>query len=208
MSAPRLPTTAETVRDRTIARWRRRSRVIHVLRIIVPGLIVAILLGLAASVAFNALKPGVEQTQDSNQPIRLINPHFQGRDDRGRAFVVTAVSATRDPREYQKVYLDHPTLVLDEQGPDPTRITSRAGVFHENTGLLEASGDVRMGFSRNIFQTESSQFDTKTGELTGSVPVQGQGPLGEIQAKSYAVHDKGASMDFHGRVHTVLNPKK
>jgi lipopolysaccharide export system protein LptC len=208
MTAASTTPTSKTLRDRTIERWRRRSRVIRVLRVLGPSLIAAILLGLAASVAFNAMKPVVEPVQEANQPIRLIKPHFQGRDDRGRAFIITATTATRDPQEYQKVYLDHPSLVLDEQGPDPTRISSNTGIFHENTGQLEASGGVVMSFSKATFHTESSIFDTKSGELSGSGAIQGQGPLGEINASSYAVHDRGDSMEFHGRVHTRLNPKQ
>lgn len=197
-----------TYRERNIERWRRRSRIIRVLRIVGPTLIALIVLGLAASVAINAMKPSPEATQETNQPIRLINPRFVGRDDRGRAFVITAASATRDPQEYQKVYLDHPALVLDEQGPDPTRIVSKAGVFHENTGQLEVSGGVRLAMSQATFETAESKFDTKTGELIGSGQVQGSGGLGEITAKSYAVTDKGNHMIFQGRVHGRLYPKK
>jgi lipopolysaccharide export system protein LptC len=208
MTATTTTPSAKTLRDRTIERWRRRSRIIRVLRVLGPSLIAAILLGLAASVALNAMKPAVEPAQEANQPIRLIKPHFQGRDGQGRAFMITAVTATRDPQEYQKVYLDHPILVLDDQGPDPTRINSAAGIFHENTGVLEASGGVVMSSTQGTFQTATSVFDTKSGELRGSDPVQGQGPLGEISAKSYAVHDKGDTMEFHGRVHSVVNSKR
>lgn len=202
------PPNAQTLRERNIERWRRRSQVVRVLRVAAPGLIGAILLGLAGMIAYNALKPSPDQAQDANQPIRLINPRFVGRDDRGRAFVITAASATRDPREYQKVYLDHPALVLDEQGPDPARLVAKAGVFHENTGKLEVSGGVRLASSKGAFETAASQFDTKSGELVGSGPVHGSGALGQIDAKSYGVYDKGDRMVFQGGVHTRLNPKK
>lgn len=195
-------------RERGIERWRRRSRIIRVLRIVGPGLIALIMAGLGISVAYNAMRPSAEPQQESNQPIRLINPRFVGRDERGRAFVVTAQSATRDPQEYQKVYLDQPALVVDEQGPDPTRIISKAGVFHENTGQLEVSGGVRLAMSQATFETAQSRFDTKTGELIGSGPVQGSGALGEISASSYAVTDKGDHISFQGRVHSRFYPKK
>ncbi|MDE2487874.1 MAG: LPS export ABC transporter periplasmic protein LptC [Alphaproteobacteria bacterium] len=207
MDAPPIPKPTETDRDRTIARWRRRAQTVRVLRVVVPGLIAAILIGLGVTVAVNTMKPALEQGRENNQPIRLINPHFQGRDDRGRSFVITAVTATRDPQEYSRVILDHPALVMDEQGPDPTRIVSQSGVFHEDTGRLEVSGGVRMSSSKETFQTESSQFDTKNGELVGSGPVQGSGALGEISAKSYAVTDKGDRMVFNGDVHTRIFPK-
>jgi lipopolysaccharide export system protein LptC len=205
MTAPPAPAN---LHERGIARWRRRSRIIRVLRVVGPGLILAILGALGASVAYNAMKPSPEPAQEANQPIRLINPRFVGRDDRGRGFVVTAASATRDPQEYAKVYLDKPAVVVDEQGPDPTRIVAAAGVFHENTGQLEVSGGVKLAMSRGAFETAQSKFDTKTGELTGSGPIHGSGPLGEIDATSYGVYDKGDHMVFQGRVHSRLYPKK
>lgn len=198
-------TPAEHLRP-DIERWRRRSRLVHALRIVVPGIIVAIILGLGAVVAFNAFRRAPAPAE-TNQPIRLVNPRFVGRDERGRAFVITAVSATRDAREYQKVYLDHPALVLDEQGPSPMRIIAKTGVYHEDTGKLEVSGGVRLAWPQAEFETASSLFDTKTGELVGSGPVQGSGALGEIDAKSYGVYQKGDRMVFQGGVHTRLNPK-
>ncbi|HEV2533588.1 LPS export ABC transporter periplasmic protein LptC [Phenylobacterium sp.] len=207
MTAQSAPTAA-VLRGRNIERWRRRSRIIRVLRVVGPTLIVLILAGLGASIAYNAMKPTVEPAQEANQPIRLINPRFVGRDARGRAFVVTAASATRDPQEYQKVYLDRPALVLDEQGSDPTRIVSAKGVFHEQTGKLELSGGLRMSSSQGTLETAESKFDTKTGDLVGSGPVHGSGPLGDIDATSYGVYEKGDHMVFQGRAHARFYPKK
>ena len=66
---------------------------------------------------------------------------------------------------------------------------------------------MRLSGARGAFATAESVFDTKTGELVGSGPVQGAGSLGEIQAKSYGVYDKGARIVFNGSVHTRLQPK-
>lgn len=194
-------------RRTSIQAWRRRSRVIAVLRIVLPALIAVILGGLAGSVAWNAFNAQPVQSGSASDPIRLVNPRFVGRDTRSRAFVLTAVTATRDPQEYAKVYLDKPALVLDDEGPDPLRITAKTGVYHEDTGKLEVSGGVRLAGARGAFDTAQSLFDTKSGELVGSGPVHGQGALGEISAKSYGVYDKGDRMVFKGGVHTVLNSK-
>ncbi|HEY3949867.1 LPS export ABC transporter periplasmic protein LptC [Phenylobacterium sp.] len=200
--------SASGPRRTSIQAWRRRSRVIHGLRLLLPLVIGLILAGLAASVAYNALTTRRVTPGNANDPIRLINPHFVGRDARGRPFVLTSVTATRDSSNYNRVFLDKPVLVMDADGTDPLHITSGSGIYHEDTGLLEVSHGVRLSGARGAVDTDSSVFDTKTEELTGSVAVHGAGFLGEIQAKSYAVHDQGASMEFHGRVHTVLIPKK
>ncbi|WP_374467989.1 LPS export ABC transporter periplasmic protein LptC [Phenylobacterium sp.] len=207
MAAPDLPTADGTAHRPTADRWRRRSRALRWLRIGVPALIVIILLAMAGSVAWNALRTKPEASSDPDAPIRLVNPRFVGRDDRGRAFVITAVSATRDQKDYQRVILERPALVLDEEGPDPMRISSGSGVYHEGNRKLELNGGVRISSAQQSFETAESLFDTKTGELVGSGPIQGSGSLGEISAKSYAVYGKGERMVFKGGVRARLQTK-
>jgi lipopolysaccharide export system protein LptC len=190
-----------------VLRWRRRSRLIRGLRIALPVVIGLILAGLAAAMAYNALTSQPGQARDTSAPIRLVHPRFVGRDDKGRAFVLTADSATRDPHEYQRVLLVRPALVMDEQGPDPVRLMAAAGVYNEASYKLDLHGGVRLVDSKGAFDTATSLFDTKTGEIVGSGPIQGSGSLGEIQARSYSVQDKGQRMIFKGGVHTRLDRK-
>jgi lipopolysaccharide export system protein LptC len=206
-AVPHMPPTSAPARRISIRRWRRRSRVVAVLRIALPGLIGLIMLGLAASVAWSTFSTQRAPSGSASDPIRMVNPHFVGRDSHGKPFELTSVTATRDPAEYSRVLLDKPTLTLDVDGPDPLHVTSGAGVYHEDTGKLEVSKGVRLSSARGAFDTAQSVFDTKTSELVGSGPVQGLGSLGEIQAKSYGVYDKGARMVFSGGVHTRLQPK-
>ena len=207
MTAAALAITAPPDRRDEVLRWRRRSRLIRALRVALPGAIGLILAGLAGAVVFNALSSEPVQPRESAGPIRLVNPRFVGRDEKGRAFIITAQSATRDPNDYQRVMLDRPALVVDEQGPDAMRMVAAAGVYHEGTFKLDLSGGVRLVSSKAAFDTATTLFDTKTGEVVGSGPIQGSGSLGEINAKSYAVYGKGERMIFKGGVHTRLDGK-
>lgn len=207
MTASDMPIAAAPARRIDFERWRRRSRLIRVLRILLPALIVLIFVGLAGSVAWSTFRAQPQEVAAGDEPIRLVNPRFVGRDDKGRAFVLTADAATRDMTDYQRVILEKPALVLDEGGPDQLRINGADGVFHEATGQLELSGGVRLSDTDNAFETAGSLFDTKTGELVGSGPIQGSGGLGEITAKSYGVYGKGDRMVFKGGVHTRIEKK-
>lgn len=189
-------------------RWRRRSRLIRFLRIALPAMIALIFAGLVGSVAWSTFNAQPKQARGGDEPIRLVTPRFVGRDDKGRAFVLTADSATRDRLDYQRVILRKPALVLDEGGPDELRLSGVDGVFHEQSGKLELSNGVRMADTKSAFQTAASLFDTKTGEVVGSGPIQGSGGLGEISAKSYGVYGKGERMVFKGGVRTRLETKK
>ena len=181
-------------------RWRRRSRLIRQLRILLPLLIALILGGLVGTVIYSSLTGAIRKPDDSSAPIRLVNPRFMGRDDKSRPFLLTADSAIRDQKDYQRVILDKPALVLDENGPNAMRITGRAGVYHEQTRKLELTGGVKISGAQGAFETMASLFDTRTGELIGSGPIQGAGSLGQISAKSYGVYDKGDRIVFKGRV--------
>ena len=195
---------AQNRREQALA-WRRRSRLVRALRILLPLVIGLILAALAGAVAHNALTSQPGQGKDTSAPIRLMHPRFVGRDDKGRAFVITAESATRDPHEYQRVLLVRPSMLMDSQGPDPMRLTANAGVYNEGTFKLELHGSVRLVDSKGAFDTAHSLFDTKTGEVVGSGPIQGSGSVGELQANSYAISDKGERMFFRGGVHTRID---
>ena len=189
-------------------RWRRRSRLIRLLRIVLPATIALIFVGLVGSVAWSTFSAQPKAAAGGDEPIRLLKPRFVGRDDKGRAFVLTAESAIRDRLDYQRVMLKKPALVLDEGGPDEMRINGADGIFHEQNGKLELSGGVRLADTKNAFATAASLFDTKTGEVLGSAPIQGAGGIGEINAKSYGVYDKGERMVFKGGVQTRIETKK
>lgn len=204
MALADFPASAVRAHHVTAARWRRRSRLIGVLRVALPAAIALIFAGMAATVVYRTVTGGPAGPSDVDAPIRLVNARFVGRDTDGRGFVITAATAVRDQDDYQRVLLDRPALVLDEGGERPTRVTAKAGVYHEGTRKLQLTGGVRLVGAEQSFDTASSLFNTATGELSGSGPIQGAGSLGEINAKSYGVYDKGERMIFKGGVHARI----
>ena len=188
-------------------RWRRRSLFIRRLRVLLPAAIGLILITMAGFIVHTTLMGEKAKPVDTEAPIQLVNPRFVGRDNKGRAFVLTAKTATRDPQDYQRVILNTPALVLDEEGDNPMRISSLSGVYREDARLLSLEGDVKLNGADLNFTTASSVFNTATGELEGAGEIQGVGALGEIIAKSYGVYDKGDRLVFKGGVHTRVDSK-
>ncbi|WP_300575476.1 LPS export ABC transporter periplasmic protein LptC [Phenylobacterium sp.] len=189
-----------------MGRWRRRSQLILRLRVVLPAIIAVIVLSLAGMVTYNTLAGAPAEPEESDAPIRLVNPRFMGRDAQGRSFVITANSAVRDEDDYQRVVLDRPAMVLDGEGLSPMRLSAQSGVFHEGDGLLRLQGDVSLNDPDAAFDTGSAVFDTTTGVLEGEGLITGAGPLGEIRAKSYGVYDKGERMVFKGGVSGTITP--
>jgi len=185
---------------RDFERWRRRSRLIRRLRVILPALIVLILASLAGFILHTTFLGRDAAPREADAPIQLVNPRFVGKDDKGRAFVLTAASAVRDENDYQRVLLDKPALILDAEGIDPTRVTAKSGVYREDRRVLNLDGGVTMTGQDTTFDTLSSIFNTATGELEGEGEISGSSSLGEITAKSYGVYDKGERLVFKGGV--------
>jgi len=177
------------------------------LRIILPALIVLIVAAMGGFVVQATVMGGRAKPAEADEPIQLVNPRFVGRDDRGRAFVLTAALAVRDENDYQRVMLDKPTLILDEEGPNPTRVTAKSGVYREDRRVLNLDGGVKMNGANANFDTASSIFNTATGELEGQGQISGVGSLGEITAKSYGVYDKGDRLVFKGGVRGRIDSK-
>ena len=189
------------------AKWRARSRLIHLMRFVLPALIGLIIAYLAGEVLFRTVYGAKVRPAETDAPIQLVNPRFVGRDAKGRAFVLTAASAVRDEKDYQRVLLKTPMLILDEEGPNPAWISAASGVYREDDGVLSLKGGVKLNGQDVNFQTATSVFNTATGEVEGSGEISGVGSAGEIIAKSYGVYDKGERMVFKGGVRARINSK-
>lgn len=187
-------------RSEAVEAWRRRARMVRLLRVLLPAVIALIFVILAGGVVYRSLKGAGARPDEAEAPIRLVNPRFVGRDAQGRSFVITAGSATRDQKDYQRVLLVEPALVLDEGGPEPTRVAAARGVYHEGTRRLQLEGGVKLTLKGQTFDTPQSLYDAASGELSGDGVITGSGPLGEMVAKSYGVYDKGERMIFRGGV--------
>lgn len=188
-------------RQAEIARWRRRSRLIRTLRIVLPALMALITAALIGVVAWRSATQQPPAAREARTPIRLVNARFVGRVEDGRGFMLGARSALRDEGDYYKVSLEEPILVIGDETGSPARVMARSGVYNERDRLLRLTGDVRIddGAGHRV-ASESSTIDTRTGKVVGDAGILGDGPLGLVTAKSYSVDEKGDRMILRGGV--------
>lgn len=188
-----------------MARWRRRSRMIHFWRRALPALIVLICAGVLGQIAARTLF-GVGRLSVQDQDIRMLNPKFFGRDKSGRPFTVIAKDAIRDSVHSERVTLNEPHMILQSlNGSPPTKVDSATGLYNETSHLLALDGEVRLDDGKgDVFLSEHALVNTDAGTVDGRSPVTGTGPLGQITASSYAVFDKGAHVAFYGNVKSHL----
>jgi lipopolysaccharide export system protein LptC len=182
------------------------SRLVHVLRWLLPTIIFAIIGVLGGFVALNAMRSMAARPKEVPTEIQMVNPRFLGRDSQGRVFDLSARRATRDDHDMRLVRLTAPVMVMNTADRGPTTLIADSGVYREDTRILHLTGHVRLADAKaSAAATEEAVVDTRAGTVTGLSPVAGASPTGSIQARGYSVTDRGDRLILHGGVHARLN---
>lgn len=179
--------------------WRARSRRVQVYRRILPIIILLIAGGALTWTVFRTVMSGVERKASETGEIRLENPMFHGQDAQGRSFVIGAKGAVRDPATGH-FRLVGPLLRLNLGGRKVTELTADGGTYLESQRKVVIGPNVRIsdGESGFVLQTPEAVVDTTTGIVTGNKGVTGEGPLGTLNATSYAIYEQGQKVVFKG----------
>lgn len=184
----------------------QRRKGVRMLQIALPSLAAAMTLGLAVQATVRALSSRVHPV--AAQPLRLDNPRFSGTMNDGRAFLITAAFALRDPTDTAKLTLQAPRLVRGVGGPDASEVSSKTGEYRQDASTLVLQGDVRIANSRGSrINSERAVIDTRTGDLVDGGQVIGANANGAIKAGGYSVSDKGDRVIFKGGVRARLDAR-
>ena len=200
------PAAAHPVRKKNRNRHRGSVRT---LRMILPTVAIGVAVAIVGQGVIRAMA-AKDAPPVANAPLRMENPRFTGTLKDGRAFLITASSATRDLANADQVFLKNPQLTRGYGTDKPTHVVSKDGAYQEEKGSLLLTGDVKIDNGQGYqFASQKALIDTRTGDLVGGAAVEGAGPNnGAIRADSYAVSDKGDRVIFKGRVRTRLTPQK
>jgi lipopolysaccharide export system protein LptC len=186
-------------------RARAHSRLVLALRWVLPTLILALLGLLGAFVVGQAVRAAAARPKEMPTQIRMVGPHFIGRDNQGRAFNLAARLAVRNDRDMQQVLLGSPVIVMDVDSDHPKTLTADSGVYDEDTRLLHLKGHVRVDdAAASTVGTDEAMVDTKAGTVSGASALNGVGPMGQIHAGRYSAAEKGQKLILSGGVHAQL----
>ena len=185
-------------------KWRKRSHMIRFFRRALPALMAVMALTLLVWIGIQATRQTAPQ--EASVSVRMVNPRFRGRDEQGRAFVMSASEAARDSRDFQRVLLKNPALALETGGSRPLTVRAKTGVYNERTLMILLEGAVHLEEPSGwVFDTQRALVDTNRNVITGDRPVQGVGPMGRIAASSYVIYNQGERVVFRGQVRTTLS---
>jgi lipopolysaccharide export system protein LptC len=193
--------------------FRSRSRRVHLLRRVLPIVIVVLAGGTISWIVLRTVMSDVERSAGASREVTLENSRFLGQDAQGRSFVVGFKKAVRDGQT-GRFRLEGPAMRLNLGGRKVTTLTAEAGIYDEASRRVTIGPNVRIsdGGSGFTLVTPEAVVDTRTGVVTGSKGVQGDGPLGTVSASSYAIYEQGERVVFSGagdnKVRGTINPAR
>lgn len=137
----------------------------------------------------------------------LIQPHYRAKNNEGRPFELKAQHAVAiTPNE---VSLDKPcgSVILNTE--QQLSMVAATGRYLQGPQVLTLEGGGTLkDEAGNIFHFESADIFLKETRVQSDFPVSGEGPLGQIQARSFEVREGGNMVVFKGGVRAVITPHR
>ncbi|MDR3535384.1 MAG: LPS export ABC transporter periplasmic protein LptC [Acetobacteraceae bacterium] len=135
---------------------------------------------------------------------RLLDAKYHGVDERGRPYTVTAAVAQQVDAE--RINLTIPKGDITLENGSWLMVQSKQGVFMQHANQLDLSHEVTLYRDDGLtLTTASASVDLKNGAAASSDPTHAEGPFGTLDSQGFTVVDKGATVQFTGQSHVVLN---
>jgi lipopolysaccharide export system protein LptC len=135
---------------------------------------------------------------------QIVDPHYNGVDERGRPYTVTAKTARQVSAE--RINLVDPKGDIRLESGSWLMVQSRKGVFIQHANQLDLSDDVVLYRDDGTrMETSAAAVDTKAGAAAGDQMVHIEGPFGTLDAQGFVMTDRGTAMNFSGPGRLVMN---
>jgi len=186
----------------------RRRLMINTSKFFLPAAALLLLSSIAlwpefhrASDTVRGVMRGLSVTVDG---ARLSNAHYNGIDERGRPYTVTAATATQ--RGQDRIDLTVPNADMTLENRSWLNVKSRQGVYMRQEEQLDLSHDVVLyRDDGTTMTTDSASVEMKAGVASSASATHVEGPFGTLDAAGFTTVDKGAAIQFWGPVHLEMN---
>lgn len=156
---------------------------------------------------FALMAPSAVTLKDGGDQ-QVVNARFTGMDRNQQPFTVIADSATQSQQMPDRVSLAFPKADVTMKNGAWVALSGANGLYYRNRQALDLNGDVTLFHDSGFeMRTAAAHIDFNTNIASGDSPVQGQGPLGTLDAKGFRVVEGGRRIWFAGPSQVVFWPK-
>lgn len=207
------PVPSRARRGYTRGSMLRRRFTVRFLKLLLPAAALALLSAIVLWPEFertseNARLSFRRLSRTTPEAVRVVDPRYQGIDDQGRPFNVTAFIASQ-PGASNVVDLEAPRGDMTLTNGGWVLLDSRTGRLDREENILDLWGDVTIWQDDGtLIETQQARVDVKEGHAEGDSPVAAQGSFGTITGDGFRLRDRGAVVVFTGNARAVLEGSK
>ena len=133
---------------------------------------------------------------------QLLNPRFEGLDEKNQPFVVEAHLATQVSDDL--VNLIEPKGNISLLNGEQMMIEAHTGKLTDQNRKLDLEGDVKFNHIGCVVMTDKAHADLETKSVESHTSTFSQCPEGEIQAGGFILQQEKGSLIYTDRPHLVL----
>jgi lipopolysaccharide export system protein LptC len=183
------------------------SSVIRTLRIAVPALGVLLLVLFFLWPTLTAITlPKLDKAQITGDRTELVNPRYEGQDEDGQRFVLTAERAIQTRNKPDEVILISPHAALTQNdNSEGANVTADNGIYENVAEHLNLSDNVQLRTPEgDAFTTAAAAIDLKNKIVSGNVPVTGSGMRIDLSAQGFVYDHAQKLLTLTGPAKLVL----
>lgn len=196
----RAPSPTGIARRRWVVRWSKR---------LLPVFALALLSSLALWPELNRQADEARvayrrATVAEPDAARLTDARYRGVDERGRPYTLTSSTAVQVSPE--RINLTDPVGDTTMQNGTWLLLSARNGVYMQHISQLDLQDNVVLyRDDGTTLKSATATMDLKQGAASGNDPVHAEGPFGVLDAQSFALTDKGDTIQFSGPAKLIIN---
>ena len=196
--------------ERALARARRHSRVVRVLRLSLPVLAVLTVLGFAAAVWVRAVVPenlALDGLTVEDGELVMTNPRLRGFDERDQPYSVDAERATQSVSNPERFRLERVDADVPMSDGRRVAIASDGATYDRDADLLVIPDAFTITVDDGTEAAlEGGTVDIGAGTFESSGAVSITRPDASIAADALSIDQNAQSATFTGRVRVTIEP--
>lgn len=216
LPAPRFAAGPDRARRaRAFAQMRRHSRLVRVLRIVLPLCAVATVgayfLSSSISVSIGGVHASVKRIEVNRDRLRMIEPKLEGVTKKRGNYTLTAEYAEQNVADPSIVFLHEVRAEVTNPDKGWTRMTAPKGRFDTKQEMLVLTGEINVAASSGLTsRLTRADIDMKSQRVVSNEAVAVKALNGTINANTMEILMAQRLVHFRGnvRVHLYKRPVK
>ncbi|MEX0744596.1 MAG: LPS export ABC transporter periplasmic protein LptC [Phycisphaeraceae bacterium] len=198
-----------TERERAFALAEKHTRLVGILRKVLPVLAVVVIaayfISTHLSITVGDMTASISGIEIADGNLRMVNPKLKGADKNNGEYVLSADYADQDVKNPKIVKLHAIKADLANPSGGWSRMNATRGVFNTQQERLVMQDKITIATSSGVQgELTHATLDMKTQTLRSHRPVFFDLPNGKVKARAMTLRSSASELTFRGKVHVHL----